>query len=45
MHFGFPEVPELYRMNSGWLNGSCSNARGLFTPVLRKVESVALEGE
>ena len=25
MHFGAPVVPEEYRLNSGWLKGTCSN--------------------
>ena len=42
MHLGFPEVPELYKMNKGWLKGSCSKVRGPFPPVFRKAESVML---
>ena len=42
MHFGLPDVPELYRIYNGWLNGNCSNLSSRPSPVARNSTRVVL---
>lgn len=43
MHFGGPEVPELYSMNRDCSKGSCTKDKGLPSPVDRNSDNVELE--
>ena len=43
MHFGLPEVPELYRIKAGWLKGNCVKVKGRSSAFSKNLDNSTLE--